>query len=84
MVGKLILKKGDAVITEHEYPDGKQIDVLQIKPNGELIGYQIETGNYEEKDFLNTDIITIDLRKAPKEVHDAFKVLEEFFKKFVC
>lgn len=83
IIGKLILKQGDAVITEHEYPDGKQIDVLQIKRNGDLIGYQIETGNYEEKEFSNTDVITIDLRKAPKEVHQAFKILEKYFRRFI-
>jgi len=83
-LGKLILNLGDGLFTEYEYPNCNVIDVLQIKKRTkELIGYQIETGYFKEKEFYNTDVIVINLKKAPKPVLDAFDILKDYFGRFV-
>jgi len=83
IIGKLIMNKKDGMITEHEYPDGKQIDVLQVKTKGkELIGYQVETQkNFEEKDFPHS-VVTICLFKHP-EAQKHFDALKRIFKDYV-
>lgn len=81
-LAKLIIQNGDGMFTEYEYPDCQVVDVLQIKGK-ELIGYQVETNDFEEKKFHCTDTIVIDLRKAPKSVMEAFIVLKEYFTRYV-
>ena len=81
-LGKLILQAGDGMFTEYEYPDCQVVDVLQIKGK-ELIGYQIETGDFEEKEFHGTDTIIVSLKNAPEDIKECFTKLEKFFKQFV-
>jgi len=83
VIGKLIIKKEDGMISEHEYPDGKVADILQVKKNGDLIAYQVETGNHEELEFQDTDTVYIDLRKMPEDVKESFKKLKNYFKRFI-
>lgn len=84
-ISKLVLKKKDGLLTEYQYPDCKVIDVLQIKKK-ELIGYEIIYGNKlkpSTEKFRNTSIITVDLNRASEDVKQAFRTLENYFKKFV-
>lgn len=81
-VGKLIMSLGDGMVTEYVYPNCDKIDVLQIKKDS-LIGYEIIYGGGAKEDFHNTDVMVIDLKKAPKEVLESFKILKQYFSKFV-
>jgi len=73
-----------AFFTEFELPNGRTIDVLQVISPNEIVGYEIETSKDNKKnDIKEVPIITVDLRKAPKDVLEAFDILENYFKKFV-
>jgi len=77
-------KKGSVGLSEYEFPNVRYVDVLEITENKEIIGYDIMTDEDIHKKTPNKlPIITIDLRKAPEKVKESFKILEDYFKKFI-
>jgi hypothetical protein len=76
MLFKLIYDKSDGVLTEHECPNGRVIDVLQLKQKS-IIGYEVENSDYDKCDVNGVDLIVIDLRKFPQEFADAVEVIKK-------
>jgi hypothetical protein len=72
-------------LSEYEFPNARCIDVLQIiGKEKEIVGYEVETSSDNHKKTPDKlPIITIDLRKAPDKVKEAFKILESYFKDFI-
>jgi len=75
MLFKMIYDKKDGVLTEHECPNGRVIDILQIK-NQSIIGYEIENSKFDKSDVDNVDLIVVDLRKFPTEFFAAIEVIK--------
>lgn len=83
-IGNVIGRGLEGFITEHDFPEGGTIDVLQIKKSGEIIGYQIETDRgYEIKEFPISNIIVIETFKFPRDILACFKKIETYIKKVV-
>jgi hypothetical protein len=86
LISFLISKTKDSFLTEYEYPNSNRVDVLQVKTDKTLVGYQIESNSYpdyDEKYFPNTLISVIELKKLPENVKNSFKILEDYFKKVI-
>jgi len=80
-------KKGNqhGACSEFTFPSGRTADVLHLMmKDREMVGYEIQTSNDKKKPYPDeVPIIEIDLSKAPENVHNAFKILEEYFKKYI-
>lgn len=84
MLTFLIFKKGKkGVITEAEMRNGRQIDVLQVARNGNLVGYEIENNKFDKIDVDGVDIIEINLKKMPQKAREGIKELEKFVKEYL-
>jgi len=71
--------------SEFSFPSGKTADVLQLIMKGkEMVGYEIQTSTDKKKRYPDeVPMLVINLKKAPEEVHEAFKTLENYFKEFI-
>jgi len=73
-------KRNDGVLTEAEFENGRTIDVLQVKPSGNLIGYEIEGNRHNKKrDVDNVDIFEINIKDIPKEFIISLRRLYNWF-----
>ena len=78
MVAKILLLRGYDVITEHELPNCKVVDVIGVKDN-DVISYEITDTHAS----LGTDSFEININKFPKEVRKAFNVLKKHMERVV-
>lgn len=80
LLGFLIFKKSDGMISEFELKTGEIADIFQTKKNGELIFYEIESLKEKPKTYAQ---VTIKLKDMPKEVKDGLIAFKKWIEKYI-
>lgn len=84
MLGFLIMKKGDVIISEAEAKNGRCIDIMQITKNKNFICYELESEGHNKKiDVAGTDTVEIDLRKMPEFAKDGIFELKKWLEQYL-
>jgi len=83
MLGFLILKNDKCIITEAECRNARQIDILQINKQGELVGYEIENNKNMKSDVESVDMFEIKLKDMPVKAREGMKELEKWLKGYL-
>ena len=83
LVSFMALKKDNQFITEAECRNGKIIDIIQIKKNGNLIAYEIESVKNNKPDVENVDTVEIPLKEMPEKAKEGLKELEKWLKAYI-
>jgi len=83
MISHIIFTKGDGLVTEAEFENGRVVDVLQMKDSGNLIGYEIESEKNNKQDVDKVDIIEINVKDIPVEIKNNCTKLYTWLKNLV-
>lgn len=78
-----IFSTGNGVVTEAEFENGRVIDVLQVFPSGNCVGYEIEGTKNRKPDVEGIDIIEINIKEIPHEMKGNLKKLRDWIKVYV-
>lgn len=79
----LIFKKKMNVISEAEMNTGRVVDVLQICKNGDLVGYECESGKNNKLDIKGVDIVDVPLNKMPEFAKDGIFELKKWLEQYL-
>lgn len=82
LLGFEIFKKGDGMISEADLRTGECPDVMQLKPSGETIYYEIMKDRIEPQKSYPCFVIY--LTDMPKEVKDSIQVFTKWVKDFIA
>lgn len=81
ILAHMIFSTGNqGVVTEAEFEKGRVIDVLQVFPSGNCVGYEIEGTKNRKPDVEGIDIIEINIKEIPHEMKGNLKKLRDWLK----
>jgi len=79
IISHIIFSKGNCgVVTEAEFENGRVIDILQVFPSGNCVGYEIEGTNNYKPNIEEIDIMEIKLNDIPYELKGNLKKLYDW------
>ncbi len=80
IISYIIFSKGNCgVVTEAEFKNGRVVDVLQVFPSGNCVGYEIEGTENRKPEIEGIDIIEVNLKDIPYELKGNLKMLYDWF-----
>ena len=77
MIGRVIREKDEVFFSEFEAPNTRKIDILHIKKNKEMVGYEIESTRNVKDDINGVNIITVYVKNIPDNINDIHKYIKD-------
>jgi len=83
MLSYLLLKRGEGILTEADLPNGRIIDLLRVKRNGEIIIYDFESNRMNNEPIEGIEEVKIPVSKMPQKIIDGLAEFERWIMEFI-